>query len=209
MIRFLVRLSILLTIIFFPLALAASALGTSQPPNPALAGFIEDCQDKPQPCWYGIAPEFTKRREVTLLTESHDYHMQTEIYSGSLRVYSTFRRTLPSSGCQLDVGYGLQGEVVDFRLHDCQGIYLGDIIQLFGMDTHIGFDQPGIPTLIYTKPEFQIHFLFSGTPRPFRQVDGVEIYLTIVPFTTFAWHGFAPPQRYCQLEPHNPDCKNA
>lgn len=62
--RLLLRLSLCLAVVIFALALTARALGGTQPPNPALRGFIEGCEDKPQPCWHGIVPGETSYDEA-------------------------------------------------------------------------------------------------------------------------------------------------
>jgi hypothetical protein len=41
--------------------MAARALGGTQPTHPALRGFTEGCEGKPQPCWYGIVPDQNTR----------------------------------------------------------------------------------------------------------------------------------------------------
>jgi hypothetical protein len=204
-----IRLLLLLTFTFAGFNIAARVLGTMLLPNPAMAGFTDGCAGEPEPCWYGIVPELTNHLEVNLLTKSHNYQMQGEIYSGSLRIYATYKSVMPLDGCQFGVGFGPHGEVVDFRLDECRGIYLGDIIQLFGTDTAVGVESDRKHGLIYANSEFQIHFLFSGSMRPFRKLDGVEVYPIIVPFVTFGWHGFAPLRRYCQLEPPNPECETS
>jgi len=48
--RFLVAMICLLTLTFALLSALAIMLGAQQPINPALAGFVEGCEDKPQPC---------------------------------------------------------------------------------------------------------------------------------------------------------------
>lgn len=45
--------------ILLVMAVIARVLGGTQPPNPALRGFVEGCEGKPQPCWYGIVPGMT------------------------------------------------------------------------------------------------------------------------------------------------------
>jgi hypothetical protein len=64
-------LSMLSAVIAFSVISAAMiALGGTQPPHPALRGFIEGCEGVPQPCWYGIIPmETTFADAVTRLTE--------------------------------------------------------------------------------------------------------------------------------------------
>jgi hypothetical protein len=57
--RFLLKFLLLITFTLTATNLAARALGSTQPPNPILRGFTEDCEGKPQPCWYGIMPSVT------------------------------------------------------------------------------------------------------------------------------------------------------
>lgn len=64
MTRFLLKLSLILLAAFAVFNVAARAFGTLQPPNPALAGFTEGCEGKPQPCWYGIVPGVTTEAEA-------------------------------------------------------------------------------------------------------------------------------------------------
>jgi hypothetical protein len=74
MIRFYIKLIPLSAMIFLGLSVIARALGTTQPPNPALRGFVEGCENKPQPCWYGIVPGVTRRQDViTQLAKNMGY----------------------------------------------------------------------------------------------------------------------------------------
>jgi hypothetical protein len=58
------KIIIYLVAILLTVSLAAKAIGSLQPPNPALRGFVEGCEDKPQPCWYGIVPGQTVTAQV-------------------------------------------------------------------------------------------------------------------------------------------------
>ncbi len=64
LIRVYVKPVVAITSLLVVLLLISRALGTTQPPNPALRGFIEGCEDQPQPCWYGIVPGVTRREYV-------------------------------------------------------------------------------------------------------------------------------------------------
>ncbi|NWG16744.1 MAG: hypothetical protein HXY41_08925, partial [Chloroflexi bacterium] len=74
MTRFLLIPMSLLLVVFAALSAAARAVGTWQPPNPVLTGFIADCEDKPQPCWYGIVPGVTTMHEARTVLSNQDYH---------------------------------------------------------------------------------------------------------------------------------------
>src|SRR5690554_275096 len=60
---------------FFGLTLTSRALGETQPLHPALRGFSEECEDKPQPCWYGIMPGVTTAGEAIARLEAQAYRL--------------------------------------------------------------------------------------------------------------------------------------
>jgi hypothetical protein len=60
MTRVFLKLSMPLLVLFTVVGLAAPAVGGTQPTHPALWGFTEGCEGKPQPCWYGIVPGVTR-----------------------------------------------------------------------------------------------------------------------------------------------------
>jgi hypothetical protein len=57
------KASVVLVLILLIFSIAAKAVGTLQPPNPALEGFTAGCEDKPFLCWYGIVPGVTSVEE--------------------------------------------------------------------------------------------------------------------------------------------------
>src|SRR5689334_13677459 len=59
MVRFYGVISAMSIGMFVALVLLMNTLGGTQPIHPALRGFIEGCEDIPQPCWYGIVPGVT------------------------------------------------------------------------------------------------------------------------------------------------------
>ncbi len=64
MFRVLLKLSLSFILAFGLFNVIVRGIGEIQPPNPALAGFNEGCEGKPQPCWYGIVPGVTTMREA-------------------------------------------------------------------------------------------------------------------------------------------------
>lgn len=198
----------LLTLTF--LNITARVLGTAQPSNPGLDGFSEGCQDKPQPCWYGIVPGITTRREVTRITQSQGYEVQNEIFSGSFKVYSIYNPPPTTQGCQLEVGYGPRGEVVDFSLEDCEAIRLGDIIRLYGSEAAVFVNPDGNSLLLFSGAAFRIAFSFGQGMHPFSRITDIKLFPLSVRFDDgFGWHGFAGRRRYCQFEPGHLDCSKA
>jgi hypothetical protein len=67
------KASFVLLTLFLAVTIAAKAIGSFQPPNPAMRGFIEGCEDKPQPCWYGIVLNSTTEQEAIPILEKMGY----------------------------------------------------------------------------------------------------------------------------------------
>lgn len=67
------RLILSFIIGFTVVNLAARTLGGTRPPNPALAGFTDGCQNQPQPCWFGVVPGLTTAGDATRLLAAHGY----------------------------------------------------------------------------------------------------------------------------------------
>src|SRR5262245_5873722 len=83
-----VRFAPPLIILFGILSLATRALGAGQPPNPALAGFSEDCENLPQPCWFGILPGFTNMGGVARQMDKLGYKLGLGLNDRSLMYVS-------------------------------------------------------------------------------------------------------------------------
>src|SRR5690349_20391817 len=62
--RLLFKLVLVITCGFTLIGFIARIWGDTQLPNPLLRGFTQDCDDQPQPCWYGIVPGVTTTSEV-------------------------------------------------------------------------------------------------------------------------------------------------
>src|SRR5687767_4443952 len=54
----------LLWVVIACLNLVVRAVGNSQPPLPVLQPFLDGCESKPQPCWYGVMPGTTTEQET-------------------------------------------------------------------------------------------------------------------------------------------------
>jgi hypothetical protein len=92
--RFVLRLIPMLLLSCLSLSLVARAIGTTQPPNPALRGFVEGCKDKPQPCWYGLVPGVTSEKEAVELMVKANYTPKLTLSPSS----DFFRDTCLDSG---------------------------------------------------------------------------------------------------------------
>lgn len=105
------KLSIIVLALFLVGSIAAKAIGSLQPINPALRGFTEGCEDKPQPCWYGIVPGVTAANNVTEILHGID-----NTFCNIYLISDTYAQTIEA-----------------IELKDCEGIRVGDLFLQFGM----------------------------------------------------------------------------
>jgi hypothetical protein len=198
LVRFYLKLIPIFVLIFIALSLTARVLGTTQPPNPALRGFTEDCEDKPQPCWYGIVPGVTTVEEAkTILTlhnywERPDYLLYDEGYE--------YVNISEAPSCVTLVRY-VGDTIISGLTLGCLGIRLGDVISHWGTPRVLGYDERrnlvGLGYIDYAvslhRSNFQPHlwmyamFLYTLPKYPNSQPSG-----------GFRWQGFAPFWEYCQ-----------
>ena len=54
MVRFYIRFSLILIVLFAVCVIMFIAVGSIQPINPALRGFVEGCEGVTTLCWHGI-----------------------------------------------------------------------------------------------------------------------------------------------------------
>jgi hypothetical protein len=137
--RLYLKLILPIALIFLVLTLTASALGTTQPPNPALRGFTEGCEDKPQPCWYGIVLGETTLDAVHETLARVGYSITSEEFACCgmpikyLQAESKGNRdcklsmdTFPINTDPTDPNQRVH-VIVGFELVDCKGLMLGDV----------------------------------------------------------------------------------
>jgi hypothetical protein len=205
MIRFLLRRSILLMVVFTALTMAARALGITRPFNPALAGFSEGCQDKPQPCWHGIVPGVTpmEEAEATLIRQGYRIDRPNEGGGEAIRVTSDFQCTVILYGDHLTK----EVDFFDFR-GDCD-LRLGDMLAFLGVPDFVSawvVLSTIPPKLYYThrgvvitlksccSTHLQDYFMYVSF------YSGIYSPVSSDPYL-IRWHGLILNWRYCQLEP--------
>jgi hypothetical protein len=188
---------------FAILNVLAGLLGTLQPSHPALDGFVA-CVGEARPCWNGIIPGVTTIGEtrqimafagpgVTLfddLTESYTlYYILPQ----------------PSPLCvalfQID-----QLVIRRVQLQVCReaDVEVGDLTATMGLPQRLVMIPP--QNLVYGY----IAINAEGWRTPF-QPDSQISFMNVLQPTyisqqLYAWHGFVPLWRYCQLEPEYPLC---
>ena len=114
-----------LLLMFVPLAIIARVLGAAQPPNPALRGFVEGCEGKPQPCWYGILPGVTDEESARTNAKKAGYSITANEFS------SNYIQSCPVRPCCKHIEV-LTGESPLSKLifYQCD-IVLGDLMLTF------------------------------------------------------------------------------
>lgn len=204
MTRLYLKLLTLLALACLALTLAARALGSTQPPNPALRGFTEGCDGKPQPCWYGIVPG------QTILSVAE----QTVIQQGYQTRINHSDRSIEFTGNDVnDFGriilWRSEGHVEAVSLLYPTYMRLGDAMAGLGVPSGISsiFHAESLG-LAYPDETFSITSNWN-TVSPYEQAT-IAFLLTIPsinsPPPLRPWYGFVPKWRYCQLEPDIPAC---
>jgi hypothetical protein len=207
MAHFSLRLLILLCSAFLLLTLVARALGQAQPPKPALAGFVEGCEGKPLPCWYGIVPGKTTVHDAAAILARAGYKIHYA--SGQLEA-----RPVSITGCELELPYSDIGDVVlQFSVRQCGPLQLGDFINILGPPTILYscyyyslYDR--MPTLnlqyagtyLYRKVSEKERFNRLALPTPYIKIEAIS-FSGLVLSGGIDWHGFIAYWRYKQLEP--------
>lgn len=130
MLRFLLKLLVILPLTFAMLNIITRTVGTTQPPNPALAGFSEGCEGKPQPCWYGIVPGVTTMEEADQILKGTLHFMEV---AHDARGSTTYQPSGHAGDCPFIVYSGSDRvSWIDWQaVQNCLPIQLGDIATRF------------------------------------------------------------------------------
>jgi hypothetical protein len=190
-----------LIILFLTVAIAAKAIGSFQPINPALRGFIEGCEDKPQPCWYGIMPGVTTLEEARNILEKLGYTLEDNLPLNGLEIPIP-----PDELCIIDIRYFPYGDRVGkisaLLFYQCPNLTYFDMLAALGRpDAVVQVSEP--ISLWYVQGRLEISdWNWAKGPAPvrlfllFHQNPSVDIV-----HWEASWHGFVPRWRYCQFEP--------
>lgn len=215
MTRFLLNLSLALVAAFAVFNVAARTLGTLQPPNPALAGFTEGCEDKPQPCWYGIVPYETTFDEAKAVAQQK--HMvllpDKETVKGWANLtYKIYSASNISPNCKVQFTTftdSLHPTVAEIGFFNCS-LYLADILDIYPEIAGIALSASEYGTIIFHKFRTWIALAhFTGSPKPYTHLNSFYIapYLSnSAGGPLFKWQGYGTYGYYCRLEPQNGLC---
>lgn len=200
--RFLLALTVTLTALTFALALTARAWGETQPPHPALRGFVDGCEGKPQPCWYGIT---TRPSNLVSLEIAESYLIQEgylDVYDGVTLderqyPYRVYQQSDAPQTCDANLTYQPVTQEVIYVGLNCNGksLRIGDLLLIWGAPDYLNPDP--YPFFLY---ETQSALVNIGS-----SLNLLSPLLTIALPTNyggplFKWHGVVPAWRICQLD---------
>jgi hypothetical protein len=198
----LTRLVLPFILVFTALTLAARTYGAAQMRDPVLAGFIERCDGRPQPCWYGIVPGETSMQEVRSIMEQ--YSQVREIRPVTFGIAYQFSNT---DHVFFDSLYNTTVYHMVLKLDN--HISVGEVLSTIGMPDHILFRRTQSP-IMYTFDFEKAQLLIIVLEPPLDMLSphqNVSMLLDInsltspFPGTSYRWRGFAPHWKYCQMEP--------
>jgi hypothetical protein len=197
MIRLLLKLGLILIAIFASFSVTARALGTAQLPNPALAGFTEGCEDKPQPCWYGIVPGVTTIDEMLDTLSLHGYDTPEKIPSSQPLLDDLLIKSPEQQFYDVEILYDKDRRVFYFELSpQHQEIKLGDVIAILGNPITIRFRDRVVETEILAYSGTSIRASWTS---PFNQVSLLHVNRSYDTTSQYIWLGFMPRWRYCTI----------
>jgi hypothetical protein len=190
--------------VFAILNLLMGLLGARQPPHPALAGLVA-CMGEDRPCWNGIIPG------VTTIDETR----QIMAFAGpgvtlfdDLTESYTLYYILPQPSPLCVALFQMDQKVIRrVQLQVCReaDVEVGDLTATLGLPQQLVMIPP--QNLVYGY--IAINAEGWRTPfQPHSQISFMNVLQpTYISQQLYAWHGFVPLWRYCQLEPGYPLCK--
>lgn len=187
------RLICVLSALFLTIGTLAQALGRLKPPHPALEGFVTDCDDKPQPCWYGIVVGQTTWEEAQPALQATGYA-------------DSPTNAAPRPGL-CDVSTGLARDerrtITIMRLVPCPGLRLGDAAGVFGPPDGLAAQSGFFNPLFVYERAFNVSAAVTETHSLHTPVFSVDMRAADPDYVgvMVRWRGFLNRERYCKDEP--------
>jgi hypothetical protein len=191
------KLSMPLLIVFTVVGLAARAVGTTQPTHPALRGFTEGCEGKPQPCWYGIVPGMTSMADGRAGLLRAGYRIDKDSDStvtflppaDSMLTYAAITKQVQSDR----IGTAFLWPNGDFRL--------GDAIFLWGYPSGVQTFNFDFAALLFQQNQVKLVFnAFRDFSPKLGNMRLIALFGGNVLMSNLPWQGFISTRRFCQLE---------
>lgn len=204
MIRIYLRLAIPLVAIFIALNIAARALGSTQPPNPALRGFTEGCEGKPQPCWYGIVSGITDGFTAETILRQNGYELQSKFNIG---MYQLQAELISQKQCKTYLTFDSSKPriVSSIEIDPCRKLFLGDVLIFWGFPDWMSYCPGRVVELnFYYNNGFHLHPYYTRSSSFISSLFVLDtIRLSRFDLATndmyiAGWGGHAPSWRYAR-----------
>ncbi len=206
--RFLLALTVTLTALSFALALTARAWGETQPPHPALRGFVEGCEGKPQPCWYGIVPRVMTVDEAKAILSTFGWDFPEPVFSDDPTVSVWIPLTskddsFPCPAKALLIQREPNPIVMQINIDDCT-IKLGDFVNTFPDNLRLA--SAYLYTALYQ--EWNLTAYYDGSLSPYTPIKSLVVaeYERFWGETYSEWNGFMTLAQICRLHPFSGAC---
>lgn len=145
--RFILKFSLLITLLLGATNFAVGVLGENQLPSLTLRGFTQDCDGQPRPCWYGIVPGLTPIGEVKEDLLKNGYAINSK---SNATLYAT--KSIDGD-CQ-NISILFDSRVKQINIDLCEPVLLGDFIKQFNQPEFIIMD----PSSVWYQGEIQMVF---------------------------------------------------
>jgi hypothetical protein len=181
----------------------AGTIGAAQAPNPATAGFWKGCEDRPQPCWYGIVPGVTSGLDAFRLLEDAGFQrtsLTPARYGDETHVYKS---SANDGLCQTILQYNPNNRHIQRIQLICTQIRLGDMIAARGAPTGIQRTSGYAPRVLFSGNVSAIETAAIDITSLFSRLGSLDLRAASssdAASPTFGWHGVAPFWRYCALQ---------
>ncbi|MEO8612709.1 MAG: hypothetical protein ABI690_32745 [Chloroflexota bacterium] len=184
MIRLYIKI-ILISVVILSICLGiVEMVAELQPLNPVLQGFVEACEGKPQPCWYGITPGVT--------TLAAWRQIQSE----------KLNQVIADLGANCKISISADTETVyGITMRGCN-VTIGDLIQMLGTPQVFIYSCVGIF-------DYAFRDYISVASRPDWDMPFSEVSFSIQSFPShlssegnvYQWMGFRPRRVYAKAQP--------
>jgi hypothetical protein len=197
MTRVYLKLSVPLLVLFTVVGLAARAVGGMQPMHPALRGFTEGCEGKPQPCWYGIVPGVTSMEDGRADLLRAGYRIDKD---GDATV--TFLSPTGSTVSYAAITRQVQGDRISTAfLWPSNDFRLGDAIFLWGYPSGVQTIKFDYAALLFQHNQVKLVFdAFTDFSPRLGNMRLIALFGGNVLMRNLPWHGFISTRRFCNLE---------
>lgn len=194
------RTGVVCVVLFAALTIFTRVLGAGEPLNPVLAGFVTNCENKPQPCWYGIVPGLTRDDDVHGLIAfagrgRYAYDDLVQSYS----IYFTPPEPTPACVFTFRTNRTIVTRI-EIALCKRGELRTGDLTALWDLNKQT----VSLPPHSLVSGKFS--FSLKGWPAPTSPITSITLQALPDTPQQYPWHGFVPLWRYCQIEPIFPQC---